>query len=154
MNLFIGCYIEKWYEIWQKIKHEDATFTLFKIFLWFFSRTARVIKKHKNLNLHLGGVSIACTSVLVSSVWIGIQEHEQNLENEYCAGPVNVYKCMSSAGMITYSMRVNLSTKHIWGHQEPDPFHTQNCISVNPCTCCFKSPPCEQNFLLSLDFRW
>lgn len=74
------------------------TFTPFKIFLWFFSLVGRPIKKYKDLNFHLGGFSIACTSVLILSVWIGIQEHEQNLESEYGAGPVNVYKCMSSAG--------------------------------------------------------
>lgn len=27
-----------------------------------------------------------------------MQEHEQNLESEYCAGPVNVYKCMNAVG--------------------------------------------------------
>lgn len=49
------------------------------------------------MSFHLGGFFIACTSVLISSVWTGIWEHEQNLENGYCAGPVNVYKIMSSA---------------------------------------------------------
>lgn len=34
MCLLVVCYIEKWYEIWQKIsKHEDEAFTLFKMFL-------------------------------------------------------------------------------------------------------------------------
>lgn len=31
-------------------------------------------------------------------MWIGIQEHEQNVDSEYCAGTVNAYKCMISAG--------------------------------------------------------
>lgn len=38
------------------------------------------------------------TSVLILSVWIGIQEYEQNTESEYCAGTVTVHKCVISAG--------------------------------------------------------
>lgn len=30
-------------------------------------------------------------------MWIGIQEHEKNVENEYCAGTANVYKSVISA---------------------------------------------------------
>lgn len=46
MWFLIGCYIEKWHEICLKInKKEDSTFTLFKIFIWFFSLFSRVINR-------------------------------------------------------------------------------------------------------------
>lgn len=61
MHLFIGCYTEKWYEISQEInKHENAAFTLFKIFLMFqpFCKSDKETQKflmliYKDFLLHL-----------------------------------------------------------------------------------------------------
>lgn len=98
MRLFIDCYTEKWYEVWQKInKHENATFTLFKIFL-LFQHCCKSNKETQEFKFSFRRVFSCVTFVLILSVWIGIQEQEPNVESEYCAGTVNVYKCVVSAG--------------------------------------------------------
>lgn len=81
MCLFIVCYNGKWCEIWQKInKHENATFTLFKIFL-IFHPCSKNNKETQKLEFSFRRIFCCITFVLVLSVWIGIQEHEQNVES-------------------------------------------------------------------------